>query len=216
MNVLIMGAAGSGKGTMAEKIIEKYHIPHISTGSMFRTHIYAQTPLGLLAQSYIDKGKLVPDDVTIEMVRERLLEQDCKKGYLLDGFPRTLPQAEAFEEISITIDRPVQAVLNLQVNLDDLKDRVLGRRLCRNCGAIYHITNDAPKVEGVCDYCNHKLIHRSDDTAEQLGTRLQEHVLMTQPVLSLYRAKHLVYDVNASQEIEKVFIDIDQILRALK
>lgn len=215
MNVLIMGAAGSGKGTMAEKIIEKYRIPHISTGNMFRSHIYAQTELGVLAQSYIDQGKLVPDDVTIEMVRQRLLEDDCQRGYLLDGFPRTLPQAMAFDEISKGIKRPVQAVINLQVHLDDLKERVLGRRLCRNCGAIFHIKFDPPKSDGICDYCGHELVHRADDTAEMLATRLQEHVLMTQPVLDLYSKDNLVNNIDASQAIDEVFNQIDQMLGKL-
>ncbi len=215
MNILIMGAAGSGKGTMAEKIIEKYKIAHISTGNMFRSHIYAQTELGKLAQSYIDQGKLVPDDVTIEMVRQRLLEDDTQRGYLLDGFPRTLPQAEAFEEISKEIKRPVKAVINLQVHLDDLKERVLGRRLCRNCGAIFHVKFDPPKQDGVCDYCGHELVHRSDDNAEMLATRLQEHVLQTQPVLDLYGSENLVHNIDASKPIDEVFEQIDQVLRNL-
>ncbi len=149
------------------------------------------------------------------MVRQRLLEDDCQRGYLLDGFPRTLPQALAFEEISKEINRPVKAVINLQVHLDDLKERVLGRRLCRNCGAIFHIKFDPPKVEGTCDYCGHELVHRSDDTAEMLATRLQEHVLQTQPVLDLYGERHLVHDIDASKPIDEVFNAIDLVLGKL-
>lgn len=215
MNVLIMGAAGSGKGTMAEKIIEKYHIPHISTGNMFRAAIYAKTPLGLLAQSYIDQGRLVPDDVTIQMIRERLLEPDCQKGYLVDGFPRTQVQAKAFEEISKQIGKPVEAVINLQVKLDDLAERVTGRRLCRKCGAIYHIVHHPSRVEGVCDICGGELFHRSDDTVEQLATRLQEHVLLTKPVLEFYDGSNLVHNVDASMPINRVFDEIDRVLRKL-
>lgn len=213
MNILIMGAAGSGKGTMAQLIIQKYAIPHISTGNMFRSHMYANTPLGLEARKYINEGRLVPDEVTIQMIQERLLEQDCLKGYLLDGYPRTLPQAVAFEDIARLINRPVQAVINLKVQLDDLADRVTGRRVCEKCGAIFHITQQPPKVEGVCDMCGGELVHRSDDTVRQLGVRLNEHVTLTQPVLDFYAKKGLVFDINASRPINEVFKDIDLILR---
>lgn len=216
MNILIMGAAGSGKGTMAQLIIQKYSIPHISTGNMFRSHMYANTPLGLEARKYIDEGRLVPDEVTIQMIQERLLEADCLKGYLLDGYPRTLPQAEAFEDIAKQIGRPVQAVINLKVQLDDLADRVTGRRVCEKCGAIFHIKTQPSKVEGVCDVCGGELVHRSDDTVHQLGVRLKEHVTLTQPVLDFYSKKGLVFDIDASRSIEKVFSDIDSILEKLK
>lgn len=216
MNILIMGAAGSGKGTMAQLIIQKYSIPHISTGNMFRSHMYANTPLGLEARKYIDEGRLVPDEVTIQMIQERLLEADCLKGYLLDGYPRTLPQAEAFEDIARQIGRPVQAVINLKVQLDDLADRVTGRRVCEKCGAIFHIKTQPSKVEGVCDVCGGELVHRSDDTVHQLGVRLKEHVTLTQPVLDFYSKKGLVFDIDASRSIEKVFADIDSILEKLK
>jgi adenylate kinase len=211
-----MGAAGSGKGTMAQLIIQKYSIPHISTGNMFRSHMYANTPLGLEARKYIDEGRLVPDEVTIQMIQERLLEADCLKGYLLDGYPRTLPQAEAFEDIARQIGRPVQAVINLKVQLDDLADRVTGRRVCEKCGAIFHIKTQPSKVEGVCDVCGGELVHRSDDTVHQLGVRLKEHVTLTQPVLDFYSKKGLVFDIDASRSIEKVFTDIDSILEKLK
>lgn len=216
MNILIMGAAGSGKGTMAQLIIQKYSIPHISTGNMFRSHMYANTPLGLEARKYIDEGRLVPDEVTIQMIQERLLEADCLKGYLLDGYPRTLPQAEAFEDIAKQIGRPVQAVINLKVQLDDLAERVTGRRVCEKCGAIFHIKTQPSKVEGVCDVCGGELVHRSDDTVHQLGVRLKEHVTLTQPVLDFYSKKGLVFDIDASRSIEKVFADIDSILEKLK
>jgi len=213
MNILIMGAAGSGKGTMAQLIIQKYAIPHISTGNMFRSHMYANTPLGLEARKYIDEGRLVPDEVTIQMIQERLLEQDCLKGYLLDGYPRTLPQAVAFEDIAKHMNRPVQAVINLKVQLDDLADRVTGRRVCEKCGAIFHVKQQPPKLEGICDMCGGELIHRSDDTVHQLGVRLSEHVTLTQPVLDFYAKKGLVFDINASRPINEVFKDIDLILR---
>lgn len=215
MNILIMGAAGSGKGTMAQLIIHKYAIPHISTGNMFRSHMYANTPLGLRARKYIDEGRLVPDDVTIQMIHERLLEPDCFKGYLLDGYPRTLPQAVAFEDIAHQISRPVQAVINLKVQLDDLAERVTGRRVCEKCGAIYHIKQHPSKVTGICDLCGGKLIHRSDDTLHQLGVRLKEHVTLTQPVLDFYVQKGIVFDIDASRSIDEVFKDIDSFLEKI-
>ena len=215
MNILIMGAAGSGKGTMAHLIVQKYSIPHISTGNMFRAHMYGNTPLGLEARKYIDEGRLVPDDVTIRMIQERLLEPDCLKGYLLDGYPRTLVQAEAFEDIAAQINRPVEAVINLKVQLDDLAERVTGRRVCEKCGSIFHIKAQPPKVTGVCDVCGGELIHRSDDTVQQLAVRLKEHVTMTQPVLDFYSKKGLVFDINASRPIDEVFQDIDKVLGQL-
>lgn len=215
MNILIMGAAGSGKGTMAQLIIQKYAIPHISTGNMFRSHMYANTPLGLQARKYIDEGRLVPDEVTIQMIQERLLEPDCLKGYLLDGYPRTLPQAVAFEDIAQLISRPVQAVINLKVQLDDLAERVTGRRVCEKCGAIFHIKQHPSKVKGICDICGGKLIHRSDDTLHQLGVRLKEHVTLTQPVLDFYVQKGIVFDIDASRSIDEVFKDIDSFLEKI-
>lgn len=216
MNVLIMGAAGSGKGTMAQLIIQEYMIPHISTGNMFRAHMHANTPLGLEARRYIDEGRLVPDEVTIQMIEERLLEPDCQRGYLMDGYPRTLVQAIAFEDIAKQINRPVQAVIHLKVKLDDLTERITGRRVCPKCGAIYHITRMPTKVEGICDICGAKLEHRSDDTVQQLAIRLQEHVTLTQPVLSFYAEKGLVYDIDASQDVDDVFRDVKAVLESIK
>ena len=216
MNILIMGAAGSGKGTMAAKIIADYDIPHISSGNMFRAAINAQTELGKIAQTYMDRGNLVPDELTIAMVKERLSQPDCQKGYLLDGFPRTLKQAEAFEDIAAQIGRPVEAVFNLTVHLEDLKQRVIGRRICETCGAIFNTVGSAPKVHGICDKCGSPLVHRSDDTVEQLGNRLHEHMVLTQPVLDFYREKALVHNVDASRKPELVYADIYSILRLLR
>lgn len=216
MNILLMGAAGSGKGTMAARIVLDFDIPHISTGNMFRAAITAQTELGKIAQTYMDQGHLVPDELTIELVKERLSACDCQKGYLLDGFPRTLTQAEAFEDIAAQIGRPVEAVFNLTVHLEDLKQRVVGRRICENCGAIYNTIGSAPKVEGICDRCGSPLVHRSDDTVEQLGNRLHEHMVLTQPVLEFYRDKALVHNIDASRKPELVYGDIFSILRLLR
>ena len=216
MNIMLMGVAGSGKGTMAAKLLEKYDIPHISTGNMFRAAIAAQTESGKLVQSYIESGKLVPDEVTIAMVEERLKQDDCLKGYLLDGFPRTLPQAEVFEFMAAKINHPVQAVINLTVQLEDLAPRITGRRTCEKCGQIYNIHNLPPKVEGICDVCGGNLKHRKDDTIEQLTVRLNEHENNTKPVLAFYRKHGLVHDVDASRSVDVVFNEIDEIVRKYK
>lgn len=216
MNILIMGAAGSGKGTMAKKILECYDIPHISTGNMFRAAIAEGTELGRSAQRFMEQGLLVPDEVTIAMVGERLMKEDCQRGYLLDGFPRTLDQALAFEKISASIGKPVEAVISLDVDLDELAPRITGRRMCPSCGAIYHIANQPPKVEGVCDVDGSVLVHRKDDTIEQLAVRLKEHATMTTPVLHHYSELNLVHNVDASREINAVWADVHKILKKLK
>lgn len=216
MNILIMGAAGSGKGTMSKMIVQKYNIPHISTGNMFREAMAAETELGIVAKKYIDRGMLVPDDTTIAMIRERLLRPDCKQGYLLDGYPRTLVQAHAFEDIANEIGRPVQIVLNLAVELDALAPRVTGRRICETCGAIYHIQFSPSKVEGICDKCQTPLTHRSDDTVEQLAVRLKEHVLLTKPVLDYYSSEGLVRYVDATKDIDSVWRDIEIALESVE
>lgn len=212
MNILIMGPAGSGKGTMSAKIAEAYNVAHISTGDMFRAAMKEGSELGLTAKKFIDQGKLVPDDITIALVRERLAQPDCQGGYLLDGYPRTLNQAHAFDEITADLSCPVTAVVNLTVEFDELAKRITGRRLCKTCGAIYHITNFPPKREGICDACDSPLIQRSDDTEEQLRVRLVEHQQNTEPVLEFYRDKGLVKDVNASQGIEDVWADVQRVL----
>lgn len=216
MNILIMGPAGSGKGTMSAKIQEAYDVAHISTGDMFRAAIKEGTELGLTAKKYMDEGKLVPDEITIAMIRERLAQPDCKKGYLMDGYPRTLKQAHVFEEIAEEIGRPVDVVLNLTVDFDELAKRVTGRRLCKNCGAIYHITSSPSKVEGICDACGSPLVQRSDDTVEQLRVRLDEHHSNTEPVLAFYAEKGLVKNVNASQSIEEVWADVRRVLEEIQ
>lgn len=215
MNILIMGPAGSGKGTMSAKIAEAYKVPHISTGDMFRAAIKEGTELGMIAKQYMDQGKLVPDEITIAMIRERLQRSDCQQGYLLDGYPRTLNQAHVFEEIAAGIGRPIEVVLNLVVDFDELAKRVTGRRLCKVCGAIYHTTNFPPKVEGICDNCQSPLVQRSDDTVEQLRVRLDEHHKNTEPVLAYYASEGLVKEINASQSIEAVWADVSGILEAI-
>lgn len=212
MNILIMGPAGSGKGTMSELILKEYDIPHISTGDMLRENVKNGTELGQQAKSYMDSGRLVPDEVINGMVEERLQQPDCRKGYLLDGFPRTLVQAEAFEKMSTRIGKPVECVLSLQVPFAALEERITGRRVCKNCGTIYHIKNRPSKVEGVCDVCGGELIQRKDDTAEQLKVRLDEYDRSTRPVLEYYEKQGLVRVINAAQAKDKVFEEVQKAL----
>ena len=212
MNILIMGPAGSGKGTMSSKIADKYQIPHISTGDMFRENISGGTALGMNAKEYMDKGLLVPDEITIQMVEKRLLKSDCQKGYLLDGFPRTLAQAIALDEISKKINRPVEVVINLEIDFDKLAQRITGRRLCKGCDSIYHIENKPSKTTAICDVCGSQLYQRSDDTVEQLNVRIQEYERSTKFVLEFFSKQGLVKGVNASQKMDDVFSAIENAL----
>lgn len=216
MNILINGAAGSGKSTISRKLIKVYDIPHISTGNMFRDAMRQETELGLQAKNYIDRGMLVPDDITIKMIQERLQEPDCQKGYLLDGFPRTLVQAVAFEDIAKEIGRPVELVLNLSVELDALIHRVVDRRVCENCKAIYNLEYMPPKVENTCDLCGSPLNHRSDDTLEQLVVRLKEYVFLTKPVLDYYMYKGLVRYVDATPSVDTVWENVKEVLGSMQ
>ena len=215
MNILIMGPAGAGKGTMSELILKEYDIPHISTGDMLRENVRNNTELGKEAKSYMDAGKLVPDDVINAMVEDRLQQPDCQKGYLLDGFPRTLVQAEAFAKIADKIGKPIESVLALEVDFDVLKDRITGRRICPTCGAIYHITGRPSKVEGICDECGSALIQRKDDTIEQLTVRMDEYEKSTKPVIDFYEPRGVVKHVDAARPAEVVFADIQETLEKL-
>jgi adenylate kinase len=215
MNILIMGPAGAGKGTMSELILKEYDIPHISTGDMLRENVRNNTELGKLAKSYMEAGKLVPDDVINAMVEDRLQQPDCQKGYLLDGFPRTLVQAEAFSEIADKIGKPVECVIALEVDFEILKDRITGRRICSKCGAIYHVKGHPSKVEGVCDECGGELIQRKDDTVEQLKVRMDEYEKSTKPVIDFYEARGVVKHVNAAQAKDQVFAVIQEALENL-
>lgn len=198
MNLLIMGPAGSGKGTMSKEIVELINVPHISTGDMFREAMANETKVGLEAKQYMDQGKLVPDEVTDKLVEERLAQKDCENGYLLDGYPRNLHQAKALESITKELNREVDLVINLEVSYEELVKRITGRRLCKNCGAIYHIDFNPPKNEGICDICGGELYQRSDDTEEKLKTRTEEYQNKTKPVIEYYRDKGLVKDINGN------------------
>ncbi len=192
LNIILMGPPGAGKGTQAKILIAKFNIPHISTGDMFREAIKEGTPLGKLAASYINDGHLVPDDVTIGLVKERLSKDDCANGYLLDGFPRTIPQAEALEVLTKEIGREVKYVINIDTPKEELVSRICGRRVCKKCGAPYHIVNVKPKVDGVCDICGGELVQRPDDNEEALNIRLEAYTKQTKPLLDFYAKKGLL------------------------
>jgi len=213
MNIVFMGPPGAGKGTQAEYIVEQFGIPHISTGDAFRLAMKQGTELGLVAKQYVDAGKLVPDEVTIGIVRDRLQQEDCKQGFLLDGFPRTISQAEALDEIVAAMGRQIDHVINLAVDRDKLLARLTGRRICRSCGATYHILFNPPKQEGVCDKCGGELYQRSDDTEEKVGTRLDEYITKTAPLLEYYANKGLLRQVDGEQDIAQVSAEISAILR---
>ena len=214
MKLLIMGRPGAGKGTQAVNIREYYNIPHISTGDMFRAAIKNQTALGLEAKSYMDKGALVPDEVTIGIVKERLLEDDCKKGFLLDGFPRTIAQAEALDEFLKENGIKLDAVLDVNVPAEILVRRMVGRRVCKTCGATFHVEFNAPKVDCICDNCKSPLIQRVDDTEETAVNRLSVYDNQTAPLLEFYKKQNILKTVNGDQPLDKVFEDIKSVLNA--
>ena len=214
MKLLIMGRPGARKGTQAANIKEYYNIPHISTGDMFRAAIKNETKLGLLAKSFMDKGQLVPDEVTIGIVQERLLEDDCKKGFLLDGFPRTIAQAEALETFLKANGIVLDAVLDVNVPAEILVRRMVGRRVCKGCGATFHVEFNAPKQEGICDVCGTPLIQRADDTYETANSRLEVYDNNTAPLLDFYNTRGLLKTVNGDQALDKVFEDIKNVLGA--
>ncbi|EKN65146.1 adenylate kinase [Schinkia azotoformans] len=215
MNLVLMGLPGAGKGTQAERIVEKYAIPHISTGDMFRAAIKEGTELGIKAKSFMDQGALVPDEVTIGIVKERLAKDDCKKGFLLDGFPRTVPQAEALEVLLTELDRQIHYVINIEVDTSKLMERLTGRRICKSCGATYHMVFNPPANEGVCDKCGGELYQRSDDNAETVGNRLEVNIKQTQPLLDFYNEKGYLRNINGDQDIEVVAKDLDELLGGL-
>ena len=212
-NIILMGPPGAGKGTLAKQLKEELHLVHISTGDMFRDAIKAHTALGDLAASYINRGDLVPDDVTIGLVKERLSQKDCDAGFLLDGFPRTLPQAEALDEIAKEISRPIDVVVNLDCDNKELVRRISGRRVCRTCGAPYHIVTLKPRKEGVCDLCGGELYQRKDDNEEALKVRLEHYVQDTKPLLDYYASKGLLESFDSLVGKEQLFDEVSSFLR---
>lgn len=213
MNIIFMGPPGAGKGTQAEKIVSEFQIPHISTGDAFRLAMSQKTPLGIKAKEYVDQGLLVPDDITIGIVQERLQQQDCQNGFLLDGFPRTISQAEALDQMMSSMNKRIDHVINLSVDRDLLLARLTGRRICKSCGATYHVVFNPPNKENVCDKCSGELYQRSDDSEEKVGTRLDEYFNKTAPLLHYYEERNLLRQVDGEQEIEAVAEQISSLLR---
>ncbi|MGN7178529.1 adenylate kinase [Paenibacillus sp. FSL R5-0490] len=216
MNLVLMGLPGAGKGTQAEKIVQKYGIPHISTGDMFRAAIKDETDLGLKAKSFMDKGELVPDEVTIGIVRERLSKDDCEKGFLLDGFPRTVAQADALENILSDLNKKINFVINIDVDQSILMERLTGRRICKECGATYHLVFNPPAKDGVCDRCGGELYQRADDNEATVQNRLDVNIKQTKPLLDFYETKGYLRNIDGQQDINKVFSDLDALLGGLQ
>lgn len=208
MRIVLLGPPGAGKGTQAEILVKKLLVPHISTGDMFRAAISHDTELGREAKSYMDKGQLVPDEVTVGIIRDRISQSDCREGFLLDGFPRTLAQAEALAELLTEMNTALDAVINISVPLDRLIDRLTGRRMCRKCGTIYHLLYNAPEVENVCDACGGALFQRDDDKEETVKSRLNVYTAQTAPLIDYYREAGLLHDINGDQPINAVLAEL--------
>lgn len=213
LNIVLMGLPGAGKGTQAARIVDELNIPHISTGDMFRAAVKEETPLGLEAKSYMDQGQLVPDRVTIGIVRERLGKDDCANGFLLDGFPRTVPQAEALDELTKDLGRELDHVIYIEVDEDELLKRLTGRRICRDCGATYHVLFAPPKVERVCDRCGGELYQRDDDRVETVANRLKVNMEQTEKLLQYYQKTGKLHRVDGKQPIEHVTDSILSLIR---
>ena len=214
MKIIMLGAPGAGKGTQAKKIAAKYQIPHVSTGDIFRANIKNGTELGMKAKSYMDAGGLVPDEITIGMLLDRIHEADCENGYVLDGFPRTIPQAESLTEALAGMDEKIDYAVNVDVPDENIISRMSGRRACLNCGATYHIVYNPPKQEGVCDVCGDKLVLRDDDKPETVQKRLSVYHDQTQPLIEYYEKAGVLKQVDGTQDMEAVFQDIVKILGA--
>jgi len=210
MKLIFLGAPGAGKGTIAKMVMEKYNIPQISTGDIFRENIKSMTELGKKAKEYLDKGELVPDEITVGMVKERLAKDDCKNGYILDGFPRTIPQADALENIG-RIDK----VIDFQARDDVIIQRLSGRRTCKKCGAIFHVVNIPPKVEGICDKCGGELVQRSDETEDVIKNRLEVYKKQTAPLIDYYEKKGMLAAVDANTSPEPIFAATVKVIESI-
>ena len=212
MKIIMVGAPGAGKGTQAKRIAEKYGIPHVSTGDIFRANLKEGTELGLKAKVFMDKGALVPDEITIGMLMDRIHQPDCKDGYVLDGFPRNIPQAEALTKALSEANESMDAVVDVDVPDENIMDRMSGRRTCRKCGEGYHTKYNPPKVDGICDVCGGELYIRDDDKPETVKKRLTVYHDQTQPLIDYYTKQGILKSVNGTQMMEKVFADVVKIL----
>ena len=212
MKIIMLGAPGAGKGTQAKQIAAKYEIPHISTGDIFRANIKEGTALGMEAKSYMDKGQLVPDELTVKLLLDRVSKDDCKNGYVLDGFPRTIPQADVLDKAVSELNDKIDYAINVDVKDDNIIRRMSGRRACLNCGATYHIVNVPPKKEGICDTCGSELVIRDDDKEETVKARLLAYHEQTQPLIDYYNNKGILKEVDGTKDMNDVFADIVNIL----
>ena len=214
MKIVMLGAPGAGKGTQAKKSAGKYGIPHVSTGDIFRANIKNGTKLGMQAKAYMDAGNLVPDEITIGMLLDRIHQEDCEKGYVLDGFPRTIPQAESLTAALKERGESIDYAIDVDVPDENIIRRMSGRRACLSCGATYHIVYNAPKKEGVCDQCGEPLVLRDDDKPETVQNRLNVYHRQTQPLIDYYKKEGVLAQVDGTQDMEQVFQDIVKILGA--
>ena len=212
MKIIMLGAPGAGKGTQAKKIADKYQVPHISTGDIFRANLKAQTELGKKAKEYMDQGLLVPDDLTLELIMDRFSQDDCKNGYVLDGFPRTIPQAEALHAALAKQQDAVDYAINVDVPDEAIVSRMSGRRACLNCGGTYHVEFNPTKVEGICDACGGQLVLRDDDKPETVLKRLSVYHDQTQPLIDYYNGQKILKEVDGTLDMEDVFRAIIDIL----
>lgn len=213
LNIILLGPPASGKGTQSELIVSNFNIKHISTGDMFRSAIASKTKLGLEAESYMKAGKLVPDEVTNGLVKERLAQDDCKNGFLLDGYPRTINQADVLEGILASLGSSLTAVILLTADEDELTSRISSRRVCPNCGASYSLKNKKPLKENICDNCDSELIFRNDDRPESFKVRLDAYKNQTYPLVDYYKKKGILYEVDALSSIDEVFSSIKDVLK---
>ncbi len=204
MKVVMLGAPGAGKGTQAKIIAEKYQIPHVSTGDIFRANIKEGTELGMEAKGYMDKGLLVPDELTVKILLDRVAAEDCKNGYVLDGFPRTIPQAEVLDKALQELNEKLDFAINVDVPDENIISRMAGRRACLKCGATYHVVNIPPKTEGICDNCGQELVLREDDKEETVAKRLQVYHEQTKPLIDYYEKQGILKDVDGTQSMEAV------------
>lgn len=208
MNIILFGAPGAGKGTQAAELVKKYNLTHISTGEMFRDAIAKQTEMGKLANSLISKGNLVPDEVTIGLVKERLAQEDCKNGFILDGFPRTLPQAECLDIICQELNIKIDYVIDIEVSEEDVIERLSARRVCKSCGTSFHLILNKPKQEGICDICGGELYTRKDDNKESVIVRIKTYQEQTSQLIDYYKKKGILLEINGQQKINDVTNEI--------
>ena len=212
MKIIMLGAPGAGKGSQASRFAKEYQLPHISTGDIFRANLKEETELGKRAKSFMDKGELVPDDITIAMLLDRIHKEDCKNGYILDGFPRTIPQAEALKEALAKKDEKIDLALDVEASDELIIKRMAGRRTCPACGAIYHIVTLPPKTEGICDRCGADLIQRKDDNEETVKNRLKIYHEVTEPLISYYKKEGILEEIDGAEELDKVFEKVKRII----